>query len=216
MKENIKRRSAKEVLKDMRHQFKSHKLMILLSFLLLAVANIISCVTSKHVDTIRTVAVPDLILDSIPTLNLNFIFVYGFYAVIIAIIAYSLFFHMKDIHKIILQFSMLMIIRSFFMVLTHLSIPLDAQIITGVPSFLKGFYFENDLFFSGHTSIPFMAFLLFRNEKIGIIFLAISILMAITVLFMHVHYSIDVFAAFFITYGVYRIGEWFCKRCKIV
>ena len=31
--------------------------------------------------------------------------------------------------------------------------------------------------------------------------------MAATVLFMHVHYSIDVFAAFFIAYGVYAFSD---------
>jgi len=31
--------------------------------------------------------------------------------------------------------------------------------------------------------------------------------MAATVLLMHVHYSIDVFSAFFITYGIYKIGQ---------
>lgn len=210
MNEKIRKRFA--VIKK---EFLKHRFMIFLSLALLAVANISTYMASRHVDKINAIAVPDIILNNIPVLNLNLIFVYGFYATILIIILHSAFFHMKDAHKIIFQFSLLMVIRSFFMVLTNLSIPLDAEVITGVPAFLKGFYFENDLFFSGHTSIPFMAFLLFRKEKIGFLFLAISILMAITVLFMHVHYSIDVFAAFFITYGAYKIGEWLCKRCRI-
>ena len=40
--------------------------------------------------------------------------------------------------------------------------------------------------------------------------------MAITVLGMHQHYSIDVFAAFFITYGVYKMGGWVIKKLKFV
>jgi hypothetical protein len=211
---NLKRRSFSQIIRDMKHEFLKYRVMILISLFLFALANIITYLASMHVDTIKAVAVPDLILDNIPTLNLNFIFVYGFYAMIILIIFYVVFFHMKDAHKIILQFSLLMIIRSFFMVLTHLSVPLDAQIVTGVPTFLKGFYFVNDLFFSGHTSVPFLAFLLFRREKMGILFLGISILMAITVLFMHVHYSIDVFAAFFITYGSYKLGSGVCRQCE--
>jgi hypothetical protein len=34
-----------------------------------------------------------------------------------------------------------------------------------------------------------------------------SIILAITVLLMHVHYSIDVLSAYFITYGVYKLSE---------
>lgn len=214
MKEDLRKRNLGERFRDMKQQFLKYRVMILISLFLFALANIITYLASMHVDTIKTVAVPDLILDNIPTLNLNFIFVYGFYAMVILIIFYSLFFHMKDVHKIILQFSLLMIIRSFFMVLTHLSVPLDAEIVTGVPAFLKGFYFVNDLFFSGHTAVPFLAFLLFRREKIGAWFLGISIVMAITVLFMHVHYSIDVFAAFFITYGSYKLGTRICRQCE--
>ncbi|MBD3360385.1 hypothetical protein GF366_01130, partial [Candidatus Peregrinibacteria bacterium] len=79
--------------------------------------------------------------------------------------------------------------------------------------FLKGghlskLFFENDLFFSGHTAVPFLAFLVFKESKIfKWVMFAGSILMAITVLLMHVHYSIDVFAAFFITYGIYSISN---------
>jgi hypothetical protein len=37
--------------------------------------------------------------------------------------------------------------------------------------------------------------------------LGASIVLAITVLLMHVHYSIDVASAYFITYGVYKVGD---------
>ncbi len=72
--------------------------------------------------------------------------------------------------------------------------------------------FKNDLFFSGHTAVPFLGFLLFKNRKVKYTFLGASIIMAITVLLMHVHYSIDVFSAFFITYGTFKIGEWLFKK----
>ena len=38
--------------------------------------------------------------------------------------------------------------------------------------------------------------------------------MGITVLGMHQHYSIDVFAAFFITYGCYKFGNWFLMKSE--
>ena len=65
--------------------------------------------------------------------------------------------------------------------------------------------FRNDLFFSGHTAFPFLAFLIFRDSWIRWVFLAGSLVQGTTVLLMHVHYSIDVVAAFFIAYGSYSI-----------
>jgi hypothetical protein len=46
-------------------------------------------------------------------------------------------------------------------------------------------------------------------------FLVMSLVLATTALLMHVHYSIDVFSAFFITYGTYHLGEWLFKKFAI-
>jgi len=189
-----------------------HKLLIVLSLAFFLLANIASFFASTHVDKIQAVSVPDLILDHVPTFNLEFIFVYGILLVVLVIFLYSVIFKAKNLHQIIFQFSLLIFMRSFFIMLTHLAIPTGAHIIDDVPALIKSFYFNNDLFFSGHTAIPFMAFLLFRKDRIRIFFLAMTIILAITVLLMHVHYSIDVFSAFFITYGIYMFGRWFCNK----
>ena len=44
--------------------------------------------------------------------------------------------------------------------------------------------------------------------------LASSIILGITVLLMHVHYSIDVFSAYFIVYGIYVLGNKFLREAK--
>jgi hypothetical protein len=190
----------------------SHKYLIIFSLIFLLVANILNFFASTYVDTIITSSVPDLILDIIPTVNLDFLFVYGMLAIILVIAIHVIFVHVKEFHTVVLQFSLLIMMRSFFITLTHIAQPADARIITSLPGILSLFTFRNDLFFSGHTAVPFLAFLLFRKEKIGIFFLIMTIVMAITVLFMHVHYSIDVFSAFFITFGTYKLGQYFCKK----
>jgi membrane-associated phospholipid phosphatase len=43
-------------------------------------------------------------------------------------------------------------------------------------------------------------------------FLGFSVLMAITVLLGHLHYSIDVFAAFFIAHGVFVVAKKIFKQ----
>ena len=76
----------------------------------------------------------------------------------------------------------------------------------GFPWFFENLYFENDMFFSGHTAMPFLGFYLFRHSPLRYVFLVGAIVMGIVVLAMHLHYSIDVFAAFFMTYCSYRMG----------
>jgi len=123
-----------------------------------------------------------------------------------------LFYKVHELHIAISQFSLLVMIRSFFVSLTHLKAPVGAIIATEAPRLYALLDFQNALFFSGHTAIPFLGFLLFKKEKIGKFFLIATIVMALVVLFMHVHYSIDVFAALFITYGTYKVGEWLFKK----
>ena len=108
-------------------------------------------------------------------------------------------------------FGILGILRGFFITFTYLGLPFGA-IIPDYPGQLSMMFFSNDLFFSGHTAVPFLGFLLFRKEKIGLFFLVSTIVLASTILLGHLHYSIDVFAAFFITYGSYKLSNWFFKK----
>jgi hypothetical protein len=69
---------------------------------------------------------------------------------------------------------------------------------------------KHDLFFSAHTALPYLAFLLVRGTWIRLSFLLISLLLASAVLLGRLHYSIDVFAAFFITYALHKAEvRWF-------
>ena len=198
-------------IKEWKQEILEHKYLILLSILFLIIAIILNSVAGNYADRKGTTSVPDLILDNLPTLDLDFLFIYGFTLILLVFLLYTLFFRVKELHIVISQFSLLVLIRSFFVSLTHLSLPVGALIYTA-PKFFTPLDFQNALFFSGHVSVPFLGFLIFRKEKIGIFFLIATAVMALTVLFMHVHYSIDVFAAFFITYGSYKIGNWMFKK----
>ncbi len=61
-------------------------------------------------------------------------------------------------------------------------------------------FVSKDLFFSGHTSGQFMIFLCLQGKKDKLIALIATILVAVLVLIQHVHYTIDVLAAFVFTY----------------
>ncbi|VVB79866.1 Uncharacterised protein [uncultured archaeon] len=200
-------------IKDWKNELKKHKNLILLSLLFLIIAIVLDYLSGIYVDKVGTIVATDLILDNIPVVNLNFIFVYLFVLVIAIGILYALFFKVRMLHKVIAQGSLLVAIRSIFICFTHLKTPSDA-LLTHFPGILSSLSFHNDLFFSAHTAIPFLGFLIYKdeNKRLAYFFLVCSIILAITVLLMHVHYSIDVFSAFFITYGSYKIGEWLFRK----
>ena len=85
-----------------------------------------------------------------------------------------------------------------------------------VEKFGTGNLLTKDLFFSGHTATIFLLYLITNNKKLKIIFLFCFIILAAAVLFQHVHYTIDVFAAPFFAYTSYRIVLLINNRYKIV
>ncbi|HVO72451.1 MAG TPA: phosphatase PAP2-related protein, partial [Ignavibacteriaceae bacterium] len=74
-----------------------------------------------------------------------------------------------------------------------------------VEFFGTGLLLTKDLFFSGHTALLFLFFLVEKSKVLKIIFLASSVIVGICLLLQHVHYSLDVFAAPFFAYAAFRI-----------
>jgi hypothetical protein len=74
-----------------------------------------------------------------------------------------------------------------------------------------------DLFFSGHTGLPFLMSLIFwENRHLRRGFLLSSVVAAVAVILGHLHYTIDVFSAFFIAYGIHVIAcKVFAKDYKL-
>jgi hypothetical protein len=109
--------------------------------------------------------------------------------------------------------SIFIAIRSFFIILTHIApslhqIPMDIQ-----NRVMNVFTFTGDLFFSGHTGMPFLMALIFWKEKmLRSVFIMTSFFFGFIVLLGHLHYSIDVFSAFFITYGIFQISKWIFEK----
>lgn len=103
--------------------------------------------------------------------------------------------------------SLLILTRCIFINLTYLGIPVEA-----VPT--QSFFTQGgDLFFSGHTALPFLAALIYWEvKKLRYFFLSATVLFGIEVILGHHHYTIDVAAAPFITYGVYCMARNFFKK----
>jgi len=191
------------------------KILISIFFLLISISLIF--LSGDYVeDYTNSVVVPDLILDHVGPYNLSFLFIWLFVIVIILFFLYPLISKPSELPYVINMFSLFYVVRSGFIIFTHLRAPHDAiQFASSgiLSSLIQPLSFSNDLFFSGHAGLPFLGFLIHRDHKgLRYFMLFSSIILGITVLLMHVHYSIDVFSAFFITYGIYKIGNRFIRK----
>lgn len=161
----------------------------------------------------------DLFLDNLPVINLDIIIVFGalvFWSAIFILLALRpryLLFGLKAI-------ALFIIFRAFFISLTHLGIyPRQITIDGGDAGYrlYKLFTFQGNFFFSGHTGFPFLMALVFWREKLlRRVFLFATFFFGASVLLAHAHYSIDVFAAPFITYGIFKITEKLFVRDKMI
>ncbi len=171
---------------------------------------------SGYVNNLPDTPVADLILSNIRVYDVSGIFVYGSVLLLITGVFASLRrinclpFMMKSV-------GLFTLIRSLFVILTHIS-AFPTHIVINSSFFNKvvftGIFTGNDLFFSGHTGLPFLLALIFweYDKNLRTIFLGFSILFAIVVILGHIHYSIDVLSAFFITYGIFHICRFLFKK----
>jgi hypothetical protein len=117
----------------------------------------------------------------------------------------SLYFFLKEpvlLVTAIQSYIILVIFRIIAMYLVPLNPP-EKMIPLADPFvelFGTGQLLTKDLFFSGHTATLFLLYLLTEKKSIRICLLVSTVIVALSVLLQHVHYSIDVFVAPFFAY----------------
>jgi hypothetical protein len=159
--------------------------------------------------------VSDLILSNTRAYDLDGLFIYGAIFVIVFAVAVLLR-DPKAIPFTLASIGLFYLVRSVFISLTHLGpFPTHASLELG--TFLNLVFGGGDYFFSGHTGAPFLLALLFwRDIILRYLFLVASGVLGVVVLLTHLHYSIDVLSAFFITYGIYHMALWlFPKEARL-
>ncbi len=157
--------------------------------------------------------VTDIVLSNIPIINTNLISLYG--PVLLWLFVFTLsFLEPRRFPFTFKSVALFLLIRSGFVTLTHLGVfPEQLPITTN--NFISNLTTGSDLFFSGHTGLPFLLALIYWNTKfLRYLFITASIVFGTAVLLGHYHYSIDVLAAFFITYTIYHIAGLFFKNDK--
>jgi hypothetical protein len=152
-------------------------------------------------------SVTDLVLSNIPVFNVADFFVYGtfVYGIVSLLLVLA---HPKRIPFAFKSVALFWVIRSAFTTLTHAA-PFEAHYVTNFGPTITTMFFGADLFFSAHTGMPFLGALAFWKEKgIRLFYLLGSVYFAVIVLLGHLHYSIDVAAAYFITYSIFELAVW--------
>ncbi len=177
---------------------------LLESIILFIISVYITHIASRYAEINASNYVEDIILSNTPVFDFELIFVHGAIMLSLFVVVLSIFFK-KAAPFLIKAVSLFIIIRAIFVSLTHLGpYPTKLDLNSGLLDFITT---GNDLFFSGHTGLPFLIALIFWNHVyIRTLFLCASIVFGTIVLLAHLHYSIDVFSAFFITYSIYHIA----------
>lgn len=186
--------------------FERHKLLwsdkrflvdVLLGFLLLAAGVSATYYANSYTAVHASNYVTDIILDNIPVVNVDFIYNEGA-LIFVAILVLVLLYEPKRIPFVLKSAAVFFLVRSFFVVLTHLAPPLQESYID-TTDFLHKLSSGDDLFFSAHTGLPFLLAIIFWNKKyLRYFYLLLTAIGGGSVLLGHLHYSIDVFSALFI------------------
>ncbi len=148
----------------------------------------------------------DPILQLFTPIDLSwFTFLIMYSTVVIAII--SLLQSPKALILGLQSYTLMLVIRTLAMY----SIPLEAPatilplIDPMVSEIGVGKLMTKDLFFSGHTATIYIMYLVSQKKSYRVMFLTATIVVGLAVVIQHVHYSVDVIAAPFFGYGVYRV-----------
>ncbi len=152
-------------------------------------------------------ATTDIILSNLPVVNTDIVFSEG--ALVFTIfVGLLLLIEPKTIPYTLKTIGLFVCIRALFVIMTHYG-PYADHIQPDISAFR---YVSSgaDLFFSGHTGIPFLLAMMFWQRKyLRNFFIFCSFVAAVAVLLGHLHYTIDVFSAYFIAYGINRIAQLF-------
>jgi hypothetical protein len=177
---------------------------LLEAVLLFFVAVVTTHLASKYAEIKASNHVEDIVLSNTQVYNFEFLFVEGAIMLSLFVIVLALKFR-KTAPFLIKTASFFIIIRALFVSMTHIGpYPTKLELESGLLDFITS---GNDLFFSGHTGLPLLIALIFWDHLyIRVLFLTSSAVFGAIVLLSHLHYTIDVFAAFFITYSIYHLS----------
>jgi hypothetical protein len=190
---------------------KSFLLSVFFGFVLLIGSLFVNFYAGVYANERASNSVTDIVLSNTRVYDLDAIFVYGSWFLVFTITVLC-FLKPQRLPFVLKSIALFVFTRSIFLTLTHLA-PFPNQIAIDPTSLLRYFVFGADLFFSGHTGLPFLLALIFWDDKfIRYFFVLLSLTFGTVVLLAHLHYTIDVLSAFFITYSIFCIANVIFKK----
>lgn len=190
---------------------RQYRLSLPISIILFIVAVIANTLAGIYDSQRASISVTDVILSNTPALNVDYVFIYGALA-LAGFVAALLCIRPHTIPFVLSALALFWIIRAILVSVTHIG-PYPDHALLDFQSTLLMTIFGGGQFFSGHTGAPFMLALIFWREAwLRYLFLATSIVFGVVVLLGHLHYTIDVLSAFFITYALYRMARYCFPR----
>ena len=162
-------------------------------------------------------SVTDIILSNTRVYDVDVLFVYGI-LILVAGMTVLVVVRPRYLPFTLKSIAFFYFVRSLFVSLTHISAypyraALDTSSFFLTSHIFRVFFTGDDLFFSGHVGLPFLMALIFWHDRtLRLFFMGASIVFAVVVLIGHLHYCIDVFAAYFITYSIYVLGRRFFHK----
>ncbi len=184
---------------------------LVVSMFLFCIALVVNYYAGTYASSVTSTPVGDVFLSNIPVQPVINLFVDGSTVFwIFSMLVYIT--HLQKIPFTLKTASLFIIIRSVFINLTHIG-PFPDMIVLPPDRFINFLSFKGDLFFSGHTGFPLlMAFIFWDSKLLRYIFIGWSLFFATVVLLGHLHYTIDVASAFFITYTIFHLSQIVLKK----
>ena len=185
---------------------------VFVAFLLLIAGLVINFYAGEYAAASANNSVTDIILDNIPVFDVDGTFVYGPF-ILWLFVAILCLREPRRIPFVLKNIALFVFVRSIFITLTHIGPFPDHLVISEASRLISHFTFGGDLFFSAHTGLPFLMALVFhRDMRLRVLFTITAIFFGVIVLMAHLHYSIDVASAFFITYTIYHIAKFLFRE----
>lgn len=153
----------------------------------------------------------DWLLRRLPLVNTLPVLSWGFFALHLFAGGAAIAYYPRRMPFLLFLLAVYMIVRTAFVFLSPIGPPagmFDMRKLDFVFSKIMGTWtFNNEFVFSGHTGIPFLFFMFFDTPKLKAVMLLGSLVMGACVLLSRNHYTVDVLAAYLVSYSIYKLSE---------